>query len=260
MAKIPVTNRAEQLITAARSLRTKLHKLRFDPPVAHVYSPLEYAWEPYCRYLQLYGQGPKRVLFLGMNPGPFGMVQTGVPFGEVTAVRDWLKVDGVVRPPKSQHPQRPIQGFACVRREISGQRLWGLFAARYGTATRFFTEHFVANYCPLAFLAAGGSNMTPDKLPRRQREEMLGACDEHLRAVVEILQPQFVVGIGGFAAGRAQLALAKSPCRFGQILHPSPACPAANRDWAGTVTSELIAQRIWSQEGSQPRESASTRP
>ena len=35
----------------------------------------------------------KRVVFLGMNPGPFGMAQVGVPFGEVAAVRDWLRID-----------------------------------------------------------------------------------------------------------------------------------------------------------------------
>lgn len=232
-------------MTAAQTLRRKLNKLRFRSPVAHVYSPLEYAWEPHRRYLELYGDAPKRVVFLGMNPGPFGMVQTGVPFGEVNAVRAWLKVEAPVQPPAVQHPQRLIQGFACTRHEISGQRLWGLFAARFGTARRFFAAHFVANYCPLAFLAASGRNITPDKLPFAEREELMAVCDEHLRAVVEILQPQVVIGVGGFAANRARLALADIGCQLGQILHPSPACPAANRDWAGTVTSELVGQGVW---------------
>lgn len=47
-------------------------------PVAAVYNPVEYAAELHCAYLEKYLTGPKTVLFIGMNPGPWGMVQTGV--------------------------------------------------------------------------------------------------------------------------------------------------------------------------------------
>ena len=100
-------------------------------------------------------------------------------------------------------PRRPVLGFACKRSEISGERLWGLFATRFGTAENFFRDHFVANYCPLAFLESSGRNRTPDKLPLAERESLFAPCDEHLRAVVHILQPQWLIGIGDFAAKRA---------------------------------------------------------
>src|SRR5581483_7984529 len=166
-------------------------------------------------YLTRYGSGRKRVVFLGMNPGPFGMTQTGVPFGEVTAVRDWLKIRTDIGKPAREHSKRPILGFECPRAEVSGHRLWGLFAARFGAAENFFAEHFVANYCPLAFLEEGGANRTPDKLPAREAELLTKICDSHLRAVLEILKPEWVVGVGDFAAKRAEFVVAGMPIRVG---------------------------------------------
>ncbi|MBT7971315.1 MAG: single-stranded DNA-binding protein, partial [Verrucomicrobia bacterium] len=78
------------LITAADDLRNDLRGLKFPDPVAYTYNPLEYAWDRHCDYLKNFGSGTKKVLFLGMNPGPYGMAQTGVPFGEISHVRDWM--------------------------------------------------------------------------------------------------------------------------------------------------------------------------
>src|SRR6185295_18463722 len=138
--------------------------LKFSLPVTHVYNPLVYAWRAHEAYLRNYGGKRKRVIFLGMNPGPFGMAQTGVPFGEINAVRDWLKIGARIDRPPREHPKRMIEGFACRRSEVSGLRLWGLFAKQFGRADGFFAGHFVANYCPLSFLEASGRNRTPDKL------------------------------------------------------------------------------------------------
>ncbi|NWU98747.1 SMUG1 glycosylase, partial [Upupa epops] len=91
----------------------------FKAPVSHVYRPLDYAWEPHCNFVRRYCRSPKRVLFLGMNPGPFGMAQTGVPFGEVWHVREWLRVTGEVQKPPVEHPERPVMGFRCRRAEVS---------------------------------------------------------------------------------------------------------------------------------------------
>src|SRR5213596_1725843 len=137
------------LITAAKRLRDAVAELSFATPVTHVYNPLIYAWRAHEMYLRRYGNGRKRVLFLGMNPGPFGMAQTGVPFGEISAVRDWLNIRSPIGKPEREHPRRPVAGFDCERSEVSGQRLWGLFAKRFGTAGKFFTGHIVMNYCPL---------------------------------------------------------------------------------------------------------------
>lgn len=241
----PAANPSQALIRAATVLRDTVEDLTFSAPVAYVYSPLTYAWAPHETYLRRYGNSPKRVIFLGMNPGPFGMVQTGVPFGEVAAARDWLKVQAPVETPKLQHPRRPVEGFNCPRSEVSGRRLWGLFSERFGTPERFFARHMVMNYCPLAFLEESGANRTPDKLPVSERTALFAACDTHLRAVVAALQPEWIIGVGDFALKRAHEIFGDAPLRLGRVLHPSPASPAANRGWAALATRQLEEQGVW---------------
>ncbi len=239
---------AQALIGAAQTLSATLDGLKFSAPVTHVYNPLDYAGAAHTQYLTLWGgqPQPRRVIFLGMNPGPFGMVQVGVPFGEVAVVHDWLRINAPIRQPLHMNPKRPIEGWACTRSEVSGRRLWGLFQARFGTPEAFFAEHFVANYCPLAFFDSG-RNITPDKLPAPEMAPVLTACDEHLRALVQVMQPDWVVGVGAYAQAQAERALAdvvQKP-QIGRVLHPSPASPAANRGWAEAATAQMIAQGIW---------------
>jgi single-strand selective monofunctional uracil DNA glycosylase len=237
---------ADQVLEAAAHLRDAVDRMKFKAPVTHVYNPLDYAWAAHEQYVTRFASGPKRILFLGMNPGPFGMAQTGIPFGEIKAARDWMGIRAEVRKPRLEHPKRPVLGFDCPRCEVSGQRLWGLFAQRFGSAQNFFREHYVVNYCPLAFLSETGSNLTPDKLPRREVERLFAACDEHLRSVVDALQPPWVVGIGGFASARVASLMEKIPgLRSAQILHPSPASPAANRNWAGLATEQMEQSGAW---------------
>ena len=208
-----------------------IDSLRFSPPVDVVYDPLVHARRAHLQYLQRYGRGPKENLLVGMDPGPFGMVQTGVPFGEVAAVRDFLGIEEPVDPPPIEHPKRRIEGFACTRSEVSGRRLWGFVQARFGTPQRFFARFFVHNYCPLAFVETSGRNLTPDKLPRAETEALFAACDRYLREVVDALSIRRVIGVGAFAEERARRALAGLDLQFGRIPHPSPASPAANRGW-----------------------------
>jgi single-strand selective monofunctional uracil DNA glycosylase len=222
--------------------------LRFQPPIAHVYNPLVYAWAPHAAYLRKFGASRKRIVFLGMNPGPFGMVQTGVPFGEVAVVRDWLKIESLVGKPECEHPRRPVTGFACTRSEVSGRRLWGLFAQRFDTPEQFYAEHIVVNYCPLAFLEIGGRNYTPDKLPASEKAALFAACDRHLRSIVAALQPEWLIAIGDFAAKRAAQVFPGGPLKLGRILHPSPASPAANRNWQAQATRQLQDLGVWKRE------------
>jgi single-strand selective monofunctional uracil DNA glycosylase len=233
------------LIQAARQLSVDVGRFRFGPPVRFIYNPLAYARATHELYLQRFANSRRRVVFLGMNPGPFGMVQTGVPFGEVRCVRDWMALRAPVGRPAREHPRRPVEGFQCTRSEISGRRLWGLFADRFGTAEAFFAEHLVLNYCPLAFIEASGRNRPPDKLPARELAPLVAACDRHLRQVLEILRPEWAIGIGGFAAGCLHRVRPADSIHVGRILHPSPASPAANRDWADTVTRQLIRLGVW---------------
>lgn len=239
---------ADRIIAAARRLARAVGRLRFAAPVTAIYNPLDYAWAGHEAYARRFGATRKRVLFLGMNPGPHGMMQTGVPFGEIAAVRDWMGISAEVRRPREFHPKLPVNGFAHTRSEVSGRRLWGLFAERFGAAGNFFTEHYVANYCPLGFLSATGANVTPDKLRSAEAAPLFGVCDEHLREVVAALRPEWVVGVGGFAADRAAEVLGESGVRFGRILHPSPANPAAQVDWGGTVTRQLRELGVWKRE------------
>jgi single-strand selective monofunctional uracil DNA glycosylase len=161
-------------------------------------------------------------------------------------VRDWLQISAPISQPAAAHPRRPVQGYDCPRSEVSGRRLWKLFADRFGAPEQFFAGHFVANYCPLAFLSATGSNVTPDKLARAERALLAEICDGHLRRLLEILQPEWLVGIGAFARERGELVATGSRIRIGQILHPSPASPKANRhDWTKTAAAELAALGVW---------------
>src|SRR5204863_5655040 len=171
------TSRARALRTAARQLSRDVAALRFAAPVSLVYDPLDYARRAHGAYLDAYGDSRKRIIFLGMNPGPFGMAQTGVPFGEISAVRDWLRIECPIGKPECEHPRRPVTGFGCLRSEVSGKRLWGLFAERFGSARKFSADHIVLNYCPLAFVETTGRNRTPDKLPRHERAPLFAACD-----------------------------------------------------------------------------------
>lgn len=230
---------AERILASERELCRALARLRFGAPVTHVYNPLEYARRPHAAYVRRFARAPVRVLYFGMNPGPFGMAQTGVPFGEIAHVRDWLGIEAPVARPAREHPKRPVEGFACRRSEVSGARLWGALRAHYEKPERFFQGAFIANYCPLVFMEASGRNRTPDKLPAREREPLYAACNENLRRIAALLRPEWVIGVGHFAEARAKEALAGRDVRIGRIPHPSPASPAANRGWAAQAKREL---------------------
>jgi len=233
------------LIRIAADLAAAVDRLSFGPPVAEVYNPLDYAWQAHAEYLRRYGAGRKRVVFLGMNPGPWGMVQTGIPFGEVDAARNWLGIAAPVGVPRRLHRRRPVAGWACSRSEPSGRRLWGLMRERFGTPQAFFAEHFVANYCPLAFFDEAGANLTPDRLRREDSGALQQVCDEHLERILAVLRPEWAVGVGGYAAARLRAVCGGGKVRVESILHPSPASPAANKGWAPAVTRQLQEIGIW---------------
>jgi len=232
---------ASTLPAIGKDLARAVAALRFAAPVTHVYNPLEYAWSPHAEYLRRYGTGRKKTLWLGMNPGPFGMAQTGIPFGDVDAVRRFLGIEGKVGKPPVEHPRRPILGFACPRGEVSGRRLWGFIEQRFGTASAFFADNFVANYCPLVFMDASGRNITPDKLPAAERAPLFAACDRALARMLELFAPDTIVAVGQFAAARAR-AVAGDGAHIRCLPHPSPASPLANRGWAEAAARVLDAE------------------
>ncbi|HET6405539.1 MAG TPA: uracil-DNA glycosylase family protein [Candidatus Thermoplasmatota archaeon] len=227
------------VLAAAARLRDACDAL--DVPGAHVYNPLAYAWEPHARFAERYGATRKRAVLVGMNPGPWGMGQTGVPFGDVRWVRDWMGVEGRVEQPARAHPKRPVRGFACTRREGSGNRLYGWASERFGSAEAFFRDFYVVNYCPLLFFDADGKNLTPPQVGPRAMQAVDEACDRHLAEVLQALEPLFVVGVGQYAEERAKAVVARHglAMKVGRVLHPSPASPAANRGWVAQAEAQL---------------------
>lgn len=242
-----MTKTSQALIKAARKLSKAVDELHFDPPVTHVYNPLAYAKQSHEAYLSLVGEDVSVVL-LGMNPGPWGMAQTGVPFGEIAAVRDWLGIETKIGKPDNEHPKRRVEGFGCAKSEVSGRRLWGLFQERFKTPAKFFKRHFVLNYCPLVFMEESARNRTPDKLAAEERKLLDDVCDQHLQTVLTTLRPEFAVGVGAYAEKcllRSVEAI-KSTATVTRILHPSPASPAANKGWAEKATAQMIEAGVWS--------------
>ncbi len=232
------------LLQISQNLAQEMEKLEFTAPVAYVYNPLVYAAEPHARYLARHGGGVKEAIFVGMNPGPWGMAQTGVPFGEIDLVRNWLGIEGKVLKPPLEHPGKRVEGFDCRRSEVSGRRLWGLFRELYGSPEKFFERFFVANYCPLLFLDANGRNITPDKLKPSEKAPLLEACDRALSRTIQVIKPGLVIGVGNFAEAQIRKVLDNGNARVGKILHPSPASPSANRGWKETVLAQMRDQGI----------------
>lgn len=232
------------LDTITDQLIADLRTLQFGPPVTHVYNPLEYARRPYQLYVKRFAKPPKKAVLVGMNPGPWGMAQTGVPFGEVQAVKHWMGIHTKIAVPDNMHPKRPVMGFDCTRTEISGKRLWGWAQKKFKTPERFFSRFFVANYCPLQFIEASGRNRTPNQLRASERTPLLEICDRAMRQTMEVLKADYVIGVGRFAAQRARIALSDHDITVGSITHPSPANPKANRGWEKIITRELSEMGI----------------
>jgi single-strand selective monofunctional uracil DNA glycosylase len=244
-----VTPSASELTLAAAKLRRACDRILADlraaapPPLAYVLNPLAYAWDNHATYIERFAPERAEAILLGMNPGPWGMGQTGVPFGSPDLVRRFLGIEGAVGAPASAHPKRPIEGLRSKRNEVSGQRLWGGIEQCFGAPGRFFDRFFVANYCPLLFLAESGANLTPDRLGKELERALRVPCDAHLAAIIRVLRPRTVIGVGKWAAGRARdVAEAEGlDVTVGEILHPSPASPLANRDWLGSARAQLEA-------------------
>ncbi|HEX5513824.1 MAG TPA: uracil-DNA glycosylase family protein [Gammaproteobacteria bacterium] len=232
----------DRLVETMQALGQACEALTFEPPVAYVYNPLVYAWAPYADYLHRYAHSGIEAVLVGMNPGPFGMLQTGIPFGDVGVVRDWLGIEGVVEPPPRQHPKRPVQGFAIRRGEVSGRRVWGWARERFQTPERFFAHFFVINYCPLGLFDASGANLTPDALRGAQRDALYAVCDQALSDVLCLLQPKAAIGVGRFAEQRLQAVVPALNIRAMGVTHPSPANPRSHGGWGphmDAVAAEL---------------------
>lgn len=210
-----------------------------------VYNPLMYAWDIHEEFIRVSGGRGAKTILMGMNPGPHGMGQMGVPFAATSVVRDLLGISGIdVSKPAISHPKRPVNGLAHPKEEVSGTRLWGLLQDRYGGADQIFQNVFIVNHCPLMILhGPRGTNVTPNNVSGPAVRDLLERCDQHLMEVVMALGAEQVIGIGKYAEKRANLALGEMDIRVRTCWHPSPASPLANRnggkDWRENVSAVL---------------------
>jgi len=83
-----------------------------------------------------------------------------------------------------------------------------------------------------------GSNKTPDKLSPLLKNDIFDPCDKCLRDLVTITGVKKVIGVGKFARKRIEKSVGDI-CEVGDILHPSPASPKANKNWTGEIEKQL---------------------
>lgn len=244
-----MTDAISELTRAAAGLRDDAEELARRMEAAGVadcvYNPLMYAWEIHEEFIRVSGGGGAKTVLLGMNPGPHGMGQMGIPFAATSVVRDLLGISGIaVGKPVLSHPKRPVHGLTHPKEEVSGTRLWGLLQDRYGGASQIFQNVFIVNHCPLMILdGPRGTNVTPNNISGPVVRDLLERCDQHLREAVMALGAEEVIGIGKFAEKRANAALEGMGIGVKTCWHPSPASPLANRnggaDWRENVSAVL---------------------
>ena len=236
----------DQLKDAARRLSEDCNRgvsrILKHPSVAYVTNPLDYAWDYHEQFIEKWSVFGAKTLLLGMNPGPYGMAQTGVPFGATAMARNVLHIEErEVKTPLGAHPKRPVEGLSMQRQEVSGTRFWSMLADHYGSTESIFSNIYVVNHCPLLLLGETGRNVTPVDLPQSVIEPVLKACDRHLKSVVDVMGIEAVVGVGNYAKKRAKSVL--DGVHIDSMWHPSPASPLANRnggaDWRANAISKI---------------------
>jgi single-strand selective monofunctional uracil DNA glycosylase len=235
------------ILDRTKQFSAQLESMRFSCD-CYIYNPLQYAWQMHQKYLSTFVSQPVRTLLVGMNPGPFGMAQTGIPFGEIEAVTSFLGIEAPIERPVIEHPKRPVEGLAVKRSEVSGKRLWSMIEEHYGDRDTFRSEMAVMNYCPLLFLDRGQTarNITPDKLVKMERMALEAICDSYLNDIVQWLKPSYVIGVGVYALSKLERVLAdRTDLVVASILHPSPASPKANRGWAAQASATLEELGVW---------------
>lgn len=231
-------------------LRDRASKICFEHKVGWYYNPLDYAWPVHRAYKESLCNPSGRALLVGMNPGPWGMGQTGVPFGDPQIVGDWMGLgkDFVIKKPASERDSRPVNGFDSERREGSGQRLYGFLKECFGNLKNFFEANFVISYCPLLMFTPEAKNLTPPNLLKKEKKKIYSICDPYLKDMINIYSPEVLVGIGKFATERLREVSPSDGDDIFRIPHPSPANPEATRNggsyWRSRVKKVLTEANL----------------
>ncbi|XP_013171163.1 PREDICTED: single-strand selective monofunctional uracil DNA glycosylase [Papilio xuthus] len=217
-------------------LNNKLEIFQFPAAIKCIYNPTIYARHTFEMYVRKYCNTKKSIMFFGMNPGPFGMSQTGVPFGDVSSVREWLGIEGPVGKPPKELETRPVRGFECTRTEISGKRFWGLLKEICGTPEKFFESSFVYNYLNQQWMKTNGCNLTPGDFKVTEMKALYEICDPIFIKVLELYNVQTIIAVGKFCETRAHKAIEAYLPSKGKTIkvlylpHPSPRT-VNNNNW-----------------------------
>lgn len=231
-------------LKATKTLNERFQELTFNEKVETYYNPLTYALPVHEAYLNKFGNEPKQAFFLGMNPGPWGMAQTGIPFTDPYIARDWMDLpQKSVGTPKNEREDRPVKGWESERKEASGQRLHGYFRRLYGSLESFFEIGIVQNYCPLVMYANDGTNLTPEDLLKDDREKIFKACGPYIEQLLHFYEPEVLVGIGRFGQRRLANVADLSQEEVFYLPHPSPASPIATRN-GGDYWRNLVKETL----------------
>lgn len=235
----------EDLLTLDKQTIKKMDVLKFDKKkVQYVYNPVDYAYAGYSRYVRKYLKSSKKILFVGLNPGPYGMCQTGIPFGDVSTVKEWMELEMDISKPLDECPKKPVDGLKCTTVEQSGKRFWGFFKKKCGAADNFFRNAFVINYCPIAFFDRSGKNVTPNELEVSSREELEKICDEYLEKVVEMVKCEIIICVGRYAEHKVKsIFIDNSEINILYMKHPSPQVGSED-NWLADAHEFLIDNHL----------------
>lgn len=236
-------------VDVTRELNERMETVTIEEKVEWFYNPLDYAFPVHAEYLKTFGDDTKTGFFLGMNPGPWGMAQTGVPFTDPYIARDWMGLsEQPIGTPSNEREERPIKGWESDRKEASGQKLHGFFREVYGSLEAFFDDNIVMNYCPLVMYSEEATNTTPEDLLKDDRERLYSICDPYLEALIDFYDPDVFVGIGRFGQRRIADVTDRAEEEVAYLPHPSPASPIATRDggdyWRGLVRETLEEENL----------------
>ena len=147
--------------------------------------------------------------------------------------------------PSPSIPLVPLRALTVPQRSQWTSAL-GAFSKNGLSIQKNFLRSICSELLPFGFYGGKRPQPHPDKLPAEEYAALYEACDEHLRALVLGLQAEWVIGVGGFAQGRAKIALKNVPVHIGRVLHPSPASPAANRGWAEQASWQMMGRAFGS--------------
>jgi single-strand selective monofunctional uracil DNA glycosylase len=199
-----------------------------------VLDPSRYGERWHAPFRRLYPPRARPLLVFGLNPGPYGMAQTGIPFTDLKRLAQGLPRLAAELARSGERLSLPglapssLQPFLTRTFESSSVRVHRFLRLAHGSAERAFREVVFVNPCPLLFIdRALGENRTPADLPRALRAGVDEARVEVVSVAVARLRARGAIVLGRDAAAALSVPLR---ARLGERAvveweHPARAVP-----------------------------------